>query len=209
MKRRLFTVAMLPTLPALVWPVAAQELPIEGRHYVAVQTRQPTRNSLEVLEFFAYSCGHCNEFEPAVDAWQKKLPQDVLFRRIPVAFRESFVIQQKLFFAVEALGLVDQLHHKVFLAIHSERKQLDTPEKIGAFAASNGVDRNRFMEALESFGVAAKVKQASALANGYGIEGTPSIGVNGRWLTSGSLTGSNRKSLEVAEYLVGLARRGA
>lgn len=199
---------MLPPLSAVVMPVAAQQRPVEGRHYVALQTRQPTRNALEVLEFFAYSCDHCNAFEPAIDAWQRKLPSDVLFRRIPVAFREDFVVHQKLFFTLEALGLVDQLHSKVFMAIHSERNRLDTPEKIGAFVASHGVDRGRFIQTLDSFGVAAKVKQASALANGYGIEGTPSIGVSGRWLTSGSVAGSNPKSLEVAEYLIGLARKG-
>lgn len=183
---------------------------MEGRHYVALQSRQPTRapGQLEVLEFFAYSCGHCNAFEPAIDAWQKKLPRDVLFRRIPVAFREDLAIHQKLYFTIEAMGLVEQLHHKVFTAIHSERKRLDTADQIGAFAASHGADRNRFVQTLDSFGVAAKVKQASALVNGYGIEGTPSIGVNGRWLTSGSMAGSNLKSLEVAEYLVGLARKG-
>lgn len=182
---------------------------MEGRNYLALQTRQPTRDAsqVEVLEFFAYSCGHCNAFEPTIDEWQKKLPRDVLFRRIPVAFRDDFVIHQKLYLAIEAMGMVEQLHPKVFAAIHSERKKLDTPEQIGAFVATNGVDRTKFLQVLDSFTVAAKAKQATALASGYAIEGTPSIGVNGRWLTSGTLAGSNPKSLATAEYLIGLARK--
>lgn len=195
-----------------VWmvPAAAQDRPVEGRSYLVLQSRQTTRDArqVEVLEFFAYSCGHCNVFEPMIDAWQKKLPRDVLFRRIPVAFRDDLVIHQKLYFAIEAMGLVEQLHPKVFAAIHAERKKLDTPDLIGAFVAANGVDRAQFLQVFNSFGIAAKAKQASALASGYAIEGTPSIGVNGRWLTSGSLAGSNPQSLAVAEYLIGLARKG-
>lgn len=191
-------------------PVAAQDRPVEGRNYQVLQSRQTTRDAskVEVLEFFAYSCGHCNAFEPMIDAWQKKLPRDVLFRRIPVAFRDDFVIHQKLYFAIEAMGLVEQLHHKVFTALHAERKKLDTHDQIGTFITAHGVDRVRFLQVLDSFGVAAKVKQATALATGYAIEGTPSIGVNGRWHTSGSLAGSNSKSLSVAEYLLDLARKG-
>lgn len=210
MKRRLFTLAAVSPLSVVVPPLAAQERPVEGRHYVALQARQPTRDAgqVEVLEFFAYSCGHCNAFEPAIDAWQKKLPKDVLFRRIPVAFRDDFIIHQKLYFAIETMGLVEKLHHKVFMAIHTDRKRLETPDEIGGFVASHGVDRTRFLQTLDSFGVMSKVKQASALVKGYGIEGTPSIGVNGRWLTSGSMAGSNPNSLGVAEYLIGLARKG-
>ncbi|WP_255440888.1 thiol:disulfide interchange protein DsbA/DsbL [Caenimonas sedimenti] len=191
-------------------PARAQDRPVEGRNYLVLQSTQPTRDArqVEVLEFFAYSCGHCNSFEPMIDAWQKKLPRDVLFRRIPVAFRQDLVIHAKLYFAIETLDLVEQLHPKVFAAIHTGRQKLDTPDQIGNFVAAHGVDRVRFLQVLDSFGVAAKVKQAAGLATGYAIEGTPSIGVNGRWLTSGSLAGSNAKSLSVAEYLLNLARKG-
>ncbi|OOG36581.1 disulfide bond formation protein DsbA [Polaromonas sp. A23] len=210
MKRRLLAASLLTPMAVWMVPAAAQDRPVEGRSYLVLQSRQPTRDAgkVEVLEFFAYSCGHCNTFEPMIDAWQKKLPRDVLFRRIPVAFREDLVIHQKLYFAIEAMGLVEQLHPKVFAALHAERKKLDTPDQIGTFVAAHGVDRARFLQTMDSFGVTAKVKQATALATGYAIEGTPSIGVNGRWLTSGSLAGANAKSLSVTEYLLDLARKG-
>lgn len=91
--------------------------------------------------------------------------------------------------------------------MHGQRLRLDSDEEIGAFAAKNGVDRSRLLGTMNSFAVAGKVKQASQLANGYRIEGTPSIGVDGQWLTSGSHAGSNATSLVVAEYLIGVARK--
>lgn len=207
--RRRFAALALTPLAGIPLSGMAQEKPLEGKHYVALSTRQPTRDAkkVEVLEFFAYSCSHCHAFEPALDAWQKKLPPDVLFRRIPVAFREDLVIHQKLYFAIEALGLVERLHGKVFLAIHSDRQRLATVEEIGAFVAKNGVEPARFVETMNTFSVAGKTKQATQLTAGYNIEGTPSLGVDGRWLTSGSLAGSNARSLAVADYLVALAKK--
>jgi len=198
----------LGLLSALPFAIAAQQKPVDGRHYATLTPRQPTRDpkQVEVVEFFAYSCGHCHAFEPVIDAWQKKLPRDVLFRRIPVAFRPQLELQQKLYFAIEALDLVEQLHRKVFDSIHIAHDHLGTPAEIATFMGKNGVDPKRFEEAMNSFGVAGKVQQASRLAVGYGIEGTPAIGVDGRWLTDGSMAGSNPASLMVADYLVGLAK---
>lgn len=207
--RRQFLAAALPVVSAHL-AASAQEAFVEGRHYTRLANVQPTRDPkrVEVLEFFAYGCSHCNAFEPVLDAWQKKLPPDVLFRRIPVAFREGpMVLHQKLYFALEALSLMDRVHHKVFEAIHAQKQRLDTEDEIGAFAAKNGLDRSRLLETMNSFAVAGRAKQASQLANGYDIEGTPSMGVNGRWLTSGSHAGSNAKSLVVVEYLIGMAKK--
>ena len=137
----------------------------------------------------------------------KTLPRDVLFRRIPVAFRQDFVIHQQLYFALETMGLVEQLHGKVFQAVHAERQRLVTHADIASFAAKNGADGKRLVETMSSFGVAGKVKQATALAGGYKIEGTPSLGVDGKWLTSGSQAGSNSRSLDVADHLIALAKK--
>lgn len=205
MKRRQFA---LLALGVAVTPLAAsQEQFQEGKHFVALSQPQLTLDSKqrEVLEFFAYGCSHCSAFEPTIDGWQKRLPQGVVFRRIPVAFRESMVPQQRLYFSLEAMGLVEQLHPKVFHAIHVEKRRLDKPAEIADFIAAQGIDKERFMKTFDSFSVAMKAKQASALASGYKIEGTPSIGVDGRWLTNGSLAGSNERSLLVAEHLLRLA----
>ena len=208
-KRRVFCSLAFPLTLTVHTALKAQEQFVPGKHYVVVSPRQPTKDSkqVEVLEFFAYSCSHCSAFEPALEAWLKKLPRDVLFRRIPVAFREDFVIHQQLYFALEAMGLVEQLHGKVFQAIHAERQRLVTHADIASFAAKNGADGKRLVETMSSFGVAGKVKQATALAGGYKIEGTPSLGVDGKWLTSGSQAGSNSRSLDVADHLIALAKK--
>lgn len=207
--RRHFCSLSLPLSLGMHSASRAQEHFAPGRHYVEISPRQPTKEpkQVEVLEFFAYSCSHCSAFEPALEDWVKKLPREVLFRRIPVAFRENLVIHQQLYFALEALDLVKQLHGRVFQAIHSDKQRLATTAEIAAFAEKAGGDGKWLVETMNSFGVASKVKQATALVAGYKIEGTPSLGVDGRWLTSGSMAGSNARSLAVADHLITLASK--
>ncbi len=209
MHRRLFTNAAILTAAASPCIAIAQERPVAGKHFASVSPRQPTRdpNQIEVVEFFAYSCEHCFLFEPVLEAWHKRLPAGVVLRRVPIAFRESLATHQKLFFAIEQLGLVDQLHGKVFTAIHLGKQRLDKPEGIAEFAKSNRVDPVRLVDAANSFAVAAKAKQANTLATGYKVEGTPSLGVDGRWLTSGAMTGSNERALGVVDFLIAEAKR--
>ncbi|MDO9236234.1 MAG: thiol:disulfide interchange protein DsbA/DsbL [Aquabacterium sp.] len=208
-KRRTFCSFAVPITLSAHTAARAQEQFAEGKHYLGVSPRQPTKDpkQVEVLEFFAYSCSHCNSFEPALEAWLKKLPRDVQFRRVPVAFREDFVIHQQLYIALETLGLVEKLHGKVFHAIHAEKQRLATPGDIADFGSKNGVDGKRLVETMNSFSVAGKIKQATTLAGGYKIEGTPSLGVDGRWLTSGSLAGTNPRSLLVVDHLIALAKK--
>jgi thiol:disulfide interchange protein DsbA len=158
-----------------------------------------------VVEFFWYGCPHCHSFEPAL-----QVPPEVNFRRMPVAFREvPFVLHQKLYFALETMGLVETLHPKVFAAMHVERNPLSSPEAIGDFVAKHGVDKAKFLEVMNSFGVQGKAKQAKALSEGYRIDGTPALGIDGRYFTSGSMAGSNERALAVTEYLMAQSRKGA
>jgi protein dithiol oxidoreductase (disulfide-forming) len=209
MNRREFSTLGAASLAVLGAPVAWAQ-PTAGANYVRLSQRQPTvdANRIEVVEFFWYGCPHCFSFEPALDAWARRQPADVLFRRIPVAFREvPFVIHQKLYFSLETLGLVDSLHRKVFSAIHVDRNMLDSQDKILDFAVKNGVDRAKFADTLNSFGVATKARQAGALAAGYKIDGTPALGVNGQFYTSGTLAGGNEASLAVVDQLVAQIRK--
>lgn len=214
MNRRDFTTLCAGgSLAGLLLPasVLAQGAPVEGKDYLKLSQRQPTQDPkrLEVVEFFWYGCPHCHSFEPALNAWVEKLPPEVNFRRLPVAFREvPFVLHQKLYFAMEALGLVDQLHSKVFTAMHIERNPLNTSEAIGNFVAKHGVDKTKFLDAMNSFGVQGKAKQAAALSAGYRIDGTPALGIDGRYTTSGSMAGSNERALAVTDYLMAQSRKG-
>ena len=194
---------------AVVAPAAHAQAWRAGTDYVQLSQAQPTSapaGKIEVVEFFWYGCPHCNRFEPMLEAWVKKLPQDVAFRRVPVAFRDEFVIHQRIYYALEAMGQVDAVHKKVFHAIHVDRNPMNTTEGVADFMAKNGVDRAKFLEVFNSFGVQTKTTQAKKLAEGYRIDGVPALGINGRAWTSGALTGSLERSLQVTEYLVGQAR---
>jgi protein dithiol oxidoreductase (disulfide-forming) len=188
----------------------AQGTPTEGKHYVRLSQPLPTAadGKIEVVEFFWYGCPHCNEFEPMLDGWAKKLPADVLFRRIPVAFRdEPFAAHQRIFFALEAMGQVDALHRKVFYAIHNDRARLDKPADIAAFMAKNGLDSAKFIDVYNSFSVQTKARQAKQLSESYKIDGVPAIGIHGRFYTSGTLAGANDRALAVADFLIQQVRK--
>ena len=214
MNRREFSAQLLATGVGIAafgagGTASAQGSPVEGTHYVKLSQALPvTPGKIEVIEFFWYGCPHCNAFEPMLDAWQKGLPADVAFRRVPVAFRdEPFTAHQRIFYALDAMGLIPTMHRKVFYAIHVERQRLDKPQEIAAFMAKNGVDSAKFLENYNSFSTATKVKQATKLASDYKIDGVPAIGIAGKYYTSGTLAGTPEGSLAVAEYLIQRERK--
>jgi thiol:disulfide interchange protein DsbA len=204
---------------ALATPaIAAQSAPVEGVHYVRLAEPAPAGvpGKIEVIEFFWYECPHCNAFEPALDAWAKRQPEDVAFRRVPVWFREEPIsAQQRLFYALEALGALPTLHRKVFFAIHVEHTRLRTPEDLAAFALRNGIDPLKFMAAYNAFGVQSKSLQARQTAAAYKIDAVPAMGVQGRYYTNGTLAnagaaaGSNERMLDVVDALVAKVRQGS
>jgi thiol:disulfide interchange protein DsbA len=161
---------------------------------------------VEVVEFFWYNCPHCNAFEPALEAWIKKLPKDVVMRRVPVAFQASFAPQQRLYYALEAMGLVETIHAKVFAAIHGEKIKLDTTEAIADWVARQGVDKAKFLDQFNSFSVATKATRAAQLQNAYKVEGVPALGVAGRFYTDGTIARNMSRALQVVEALIVDAR---
>ena len=213
MKRRDFSISVLGAGLAAggFGPARAQAggLPVEGKEYVKLgqPAPVPTPGKVEVIEFFWYGCPHCNAFEPSLDAWQKKLPADVAFRRVPVAFRdEPYVAHQRIFYALDEMKLIEQMHRKVFYAIHNDRQRLDKPADIAAFMTKNGVDGTQFLAHYNGFSMQSKLAQAAQLAKAYRIDGVPSVGVQGRYFTSPSLAGSHERALAVADWLIQQSR---
>jgi thiol:disulfide interchange protein DsbA len=217
MNRREFSAgaACVLGLAALGLPVAGlaqAKLPKEGTDYVALDRRAPVDSpagKVEVVDFFWYSCPHCNAFEPTLQAWVKKLPEYVAFRRVPVAFRDDFVPQQRLFYTLEALGKVDELHSKVFHAIHDEHIPLNREDVILDWAAKQGLDREKFREIFNSFTVVAKQRRAVELQEAYKVQGVPALGIAGRFYTDGDLAGSMPRALQITDYLIAESRKKA
>ncbi len=212
MKRRDFSLATVAAVAAtgLALPAHAQKKPDEGADYLALDKRVPVeapQGKVEVIEFFWYSCPHCNAFEPKLEAWIKKNPADVVVRRVPVAFRDSFVPQQRLFYTLEAMGKVDEVHRKVFNAIHVDKLSLDKEDTITAWVEKQGVDKAKFTELYNSFSVSTKARRAAQLQDAFKVQGVPALGIAGRWYTDGTLAGTMDRALQVTDYLIAEARK--
>ncbi len=215
MQRREFSQAALAavsatTLAALPLGVQAQgKPPAEGKDYLLLSKPAPNEapaGQIEVVEFFWYSCPHCNEFEPQLEAWAAKAPKDVSLRRVPVSFRPDFEPQQRLYYVLEAMGKVAALHKKVFYAIHVEKQALNTADLVSAWAQKQGIDKAKFTELYNSFPVNMKTRKATQLQEAFMVDGVPALGVDGRYYTSGSLAGTMVRALTVTEHLLTLAR---
>ena len=203
-KRILLSAAVLSLAISFSGLSGAQSPKIEeGFDYRILPTPQPleSKGKVEVIEFFWYGCPHCYDFEPELNAWLKRQPKDVIFRKIPVAFRDDFMPHSQLFYALEAMGKGDALNDKVMYAMHKENKRLMTENEIADWAASQGIDRNAFMATYRSFAVVSKARAARQMADAYRIDGVPTIVMQGRYVTSPSIAGTKAKAISVMEHL--------
>lgn len=213
MNRREFALGLAGTgglASLLAGPAHAQGEPVEGTHYVKLASPQPVQvpaGKLEVVEFFGYWCPHCYSFEPFLDGWARKLPPEVVFRRIPVSFGAPHEPYQKLFYALESMGQLETLHRKIFSAVHGQRARLDKDSEIVALATANGVDGDKLISTMKSFSVATKCNQAKQAASAWKIDGVPTLGVQGRFMTSVSQAGGHEQALRVLDALLQRARK--
>ncbi|NDY82412.1 thiol:disulfide interchange protein DsbA/DsbL [Orrella sp. NBD-18] len=197
---RLFGIATAAA--ALFFSPAGMTQGASKAKFSEINPAQPTEpGKIEVLEFFAYSCPHCAVLEPMTAKWTKTLPSDVVVRQVPVAFNAGMKPLQNLYYALEALNRLD-LHPKVFAAIHQEKKRLFTKPEIVTWAVSQGLDKAKFESTFDSFGVQSKSTRAEQLTNAYRIQGTPSLAVGGKFITSPSEAGGYQETIDVAAGLV-------
>lgn len=138
-------------------------------------------DKIQVLEFFWYGCIHCYNLEPSLESWVKTLPPDVEFRRVPAVFNERWGLDASIYYAMEALGLVDKLHRPLFEAIHKNRLRTDNQQEFSEWLTKQGVDAKKFVETVQSFGVRSKTRRAVQLTVAYRIDGTPAMAVHGRY----------------------------
>jgi thiol:disulfide interchange protein DsbA len=138
-------------------------------------------DKIQVLEFFWYGCIHCYNLEPSLESWIKTLPPDVEFRRVPAVFNERWGLDASIYYAMEALGLVDKLHRPLFEAIHKNRLRTDNQQEFSEWLTRQGVDAKKFVETVQSFGVRSKTRRAVQLTVAYKVDGTPAMAVHGRY----------------------------
>jgi thiol:disulfide interchange protein DsbA len=217
--RRLFCTVLLGLAAGMSALPALAADPRSGKDYVVLPSAQPTDTGkkVEVIEFFAYYCPHCHSFEPLLSAWAAKQGGNIVFKRVHVARGASVLAQQRLFYTLDAMGLLDQYHQKVFDAMHQQHLRLSSDEQVFDWVAQNGIDRAQFIETYRSFGIQAKQRRASAMMDSYAVDHWPLVVIDGRFVTSPSRAGAGapagstetqqqQLALQVMDFLVAKAK---
>ena len=177
----------------------------EGLHYFLIEGAPvETGGPVEVLEFFSYLCSHCNTFEPYVNAWKKRKPEGVEFRRIPVVFgRGSWELYARGYVTAEMLKIGEEAHTAMMDRLWKEKAVMRTMDELADFYSQFGVDREKFLATASSFAVDSKIKRDQQKLQAYGITGTPSLVVGGKYRISGSAAvASFDVMLDVVNYLI-------
>ena len=163
-------------------------------------------SKIEVVELFWYGCPHCYAFEPTINPWVEKLPKDVNFRRIPAMFGGPWDAHGQLFLTLEAMGVEHKVHNAVFDAIQKQGKRLTKPDEMADFVATQGVDKDKFLATFNSFAIQGQIKQAKELAQKYGVQGVPTMIVNGKYRFDLGTSGGPEQTLNVADQLIAKER---
>jgi thiol:disulfide interchange protein DsbA len=202
---RLFSLACLLFVTAL--PSALAELR-EGKDYRLVPTPQPVANpaKIEVLEFFWYACPHCNDVQPALRKWKATMAKDVEFRVMPAVFRANWEPLAKTYYALEAMGIESRLRDKIFQAIHADQINLSDEKILMDWMAKQGVDRQKFADAYNAFAMQSKIARSRQAGRDYDIHGTPTLVVDGKYITSPAMVGGNDAVIPVLNELIEKAR---
>lgn len=187
----------------------AQEIR-EGKDYKVFNPPQPTeagKGKVEVVEFFWYGCPHCFELEPLLVKWRATLPKDVVFRRVPALFPNGrWAPETKLYYTLEAMGLVEKLHQDVFDAIHIDRIRMNEESTMLAWLEKKGVDRKAFADTYASFAIQSKTQRSIQLAQAYQLEGVPALAVNGKYMRASGAAGGYEDMLALTDKLIAKAR---
>lgn len=197
---RLFAFALLLAAPY----VAAQ--PFEaGKDYFVIEPAQPTTSGdkIEVIEVFGYSCVHCAHAAPVVTQWRKTLPADVQFVLMPAVFGGVWEAYARAYYAAETLGVVERSHDRLFEVLHTERRPVRNMDDIAAFYGEYGVEKEAFLGALSSFPVNTRIAEAARRVQSYGVEGTPTMVVAGKYrvMSPGGEDGFE-KMLRIVDFLI-------
>ena len=205
-RRRFLTAVAAASTVLAVAPAVAQRAP-PGVVELAPPLPTDSKGKVEVVEFFWYECPHCYALEPSLEAWVKTLPPDVEFRRVPAPFNDRWLISARVYYALEAMGLIDKLHRPLFDAIHKDRLRITDEKQLTEWLQGKGVDVAKFNATLKSFAVEGRLKRAMTLVAGSKIDGVPALMVNGRYVIPAGVGGSEERMLAIASSIVDQQRK--
>ncbi|HEB59300.1 MAG TPA: thiol:disulfide interchange protein DsbA/DsbL [Gammaproteobacteria bacterium] len=204
--RALWPVLLLLLLPGMALAAGMRTFD-EGIEYIPLKPPVPTSDPrrIEVVELFWYGCPHCYRFEPKFRKWIKeRKPDNVNIVLIPAITGPGWVPAAKAFYTAELLGVLDRSHQALFDAIHVERKRFRNGTDFARFFTRFGISEEKFLETYSSFAVDLKVRRAADLTRRYGVDGVPSVVVNGKYRTSGPLVNGDEGMLDALDYLIAL-----
>jgi thiol:disulfide interchange protein DsbA len=149
-------------------------------------------------------CSHCNTFEPYISNWENRKPENVEFTRIPVIFgRKTWELYARAYVTAEMMGIANEAHGPLMDALWKEKKVMRDIEELGEFYSGYGVSANEFVATSQSFAVDARLRKDQSLTQAYGVSGTPTMIVNGKYLVKGSEAVPNYDTLlDVVDTLV-------
>ena len=177
-----------------------------AEEYTLINPPQPTNSGakIEVLEFFFYGCSHCFKLHPLISEWEKKLPKDVALVYVPTIFNPAWEPMARTYYALESLGQLKQLHDELFNAWNVNNINLTDEEKITDFVTKHGVDRKKFSDAYNAFAMQGKIMRSKQMSSAYGIRGTPTLTVDGKYIISGL---QPKDAMRVLDTLINKARK--
>ena len=183
--------------------MACAETYEEGKHYQRIdQPKTIDSDKVEVLEFFWYGCPHCYSFEPYLNKWKTNKPENVEFVRVPATFQPLWVLHARAYYALQMLGVGEEIHTKFFSEIHNKKNYMKTFDALTVFVQEYGVERSEFIDAMNSFTVETQIRKATKLVTDYKLNGVPAVAVNGRYLISASMAGSYDNMIKIMSYLI-------
>jgi thiol:disulfide interchange protein DsbA len=175
-----------------------------GVDYLRLSPTQPTSSSpdqVEVAEFFAYSCPHCYNLEPYVQQWLTTKPEYINFIRVPVVWNELARLHGQAFYAAAALGKIEEMHTPFFREVHVNNNLLQSEAALTEFFGRFGVDAAAFKTAFGSFSVHTNVQRADELTRRYRVDGTPTMVVNGKYVTTATRAGGHEQLIKLVAVL--------
>ncbi len=183
----------------------------DGEKYRKLDKRVATTagdKKIEIVEFFWFGCPHCNVLDPSLEAWLKKAPADVSFKRVHISFGERTDVHQRLFLTLEAMGLNATQNGAVFTAIHSDHKKMNTRDDVLEWAKSRNLDIAKFTAIFDDrFTMMRKQAAAMQLQTAYKVDGVPYFGVDGQYVTSPAMAKSEVGFFNTLDLLIQTARK--
>lgn len=194
---------------ALATQASAQSFDPTGK-YEVIKPAQPTetKGKVEIVDVFWYGCPHCYTFLPFIEDYEKSKPDYVAVRRMPAIFRPLWELHARAYYTAELLGVTDKMHGPLFDAIHKERNKLDSREALIDFFGKHGVKQDAFEKTYDSFAVESLVRKSRVMQGRYGVRGTPTVIINGKYRTSGSLAGGYDNMIKVIQALAEQEKKG-